>query len=89
MVLGLLVGTLQRFSKTAVDGDEFVMSMRSASELGIPVIVGDAPQNDTIRSISQLFGGLGDVGVLADSTLGALSASLLARTTDSTTATAG
>ena len=34
--------------------DEFVTAMIEAEKLDIPVILGDAPQNDTLRNIKSI-----------------------------------
>jgi len=52
--IGLLVSTLQRFSRTATEGDEFVTAMRYAEKYDIPIILGDANQNDTVKSIENV-----------------------------------
>lgn len=50
VTLGILVGSIQRLSQ-ASSGDEFVTAMKVAETLKIPVKLGDAPQNDTLKSI--------------------------------------
>ena len=55
VLLGLMISALQKATRGANLNDEFVTSMELANELKIPVILADAPQNDTLRSIQQLF----------------------------------
>jgi hypothetical protein len=51
VLLGLFVSNLQRLTRSETGGDEFVTAMMEAERLNIPVRLGDAPQNDTLRSI--------------------------------------
>ena len=60
--LGIVVGNLQKLARqwnsedTSVTVcDEFVVAMQEAETLNIPVLLGDAPQNDTLNSIKKLF----------------------------------
>jgi hypothetical protein len=55
LLLGIFVGAVQRLSRTAQSGDEFVTAMRMAEQANIPIVLGDAPQNDTLASIKKVF----------------------------------
>jgi len=50
VLLGLSVGSLQKLTNDP-GGDEFVTAMRIAEEQNIPVLLGDAPQNQVSRYI--------------------------------------
>merc|ERR1712146_503678 len=52
---GLMISALQKATRDPDMNDEFVTSMKLANEMKIPVILGDAPQNDTLKSIQELF----------------------------------
>jgi len=57
VLLGLLVSNLQKLSRNgSLGGDEFVTAMREAEILRVPVLLGDAPQNDTLESIKKVIG---------------------------------
>ena len=51
VLLGLMISALQKATRGANLNDEFVTSMELANEMKIPVILADAPQNDTLKSI--------------------------------------
>lgn len=55
LIMGLMISALQKATRDASLSDEFVTSMTLANEMKIPVILGDAPQNDTLKSIQALF----------------------------------
>jgi hypothetical protein len=56
VLLGLLVSSLQRASRgPSTSGDEFVTAMIEAEKINIPVLLGDAPQNDTLNSIKGVI----------------------------------
>jgi len=55
VILGLMISALQKFTREANSSDEFVTSMKIANQMKIPVILGDAPQNDTLKSIQKIF----------------------------------
>ena len=54
VMLGLCIGGFQRATR-ASSGDEFVTAMREAEELGVPVLLADAPQAETVSSIRRVF----------------------------------
>lgn len=53
VMFGLLVGAMQKLISSSND-DEFTTAIRVANELKIPVRLGDAPQNDTLKSIKNI-----------------------------------
>ena len=53
VMLGLCIGGFQRATRTA-SGDEFVTAMREAEALGVPVLLADAPQAETVSSIRRV-----------------------------------
>jgi len=57
VLLGLVVSNLQKLTRrgSSTSGDEFVTAMKEAEVLEIPVILGDAPQNDTLASIRKVL----------------------------------
>lgn len=60
VLLGLTVSALQKLSQVGNRAsetvcDEFVTAMREAETLDIPVVLGDASQNDTLKSIKTVF----------------------------------
>lgn len=60
VLLGLTVSSLQKLSQVGNRGaetvcDEFVTALREAENLNIPVVLGDAAQNDTLKSIQNVL----------------------------------
>lgn len=60
VLLGLTVNALQRAtrSKTGKDShtnDEFVTAMQAAEKLNVPLLLGDAPQADTLKSLRRVL----------------------------------
>ena len=55
VLLGLLISALQKSTRENGASDEFVTSMRIAAEQRIPIYLGDAPQNETLKSIQKIF----------------------------------
>jgi len=53
VMFGLLVGAMQKLISSSND-DEFTTAIRVADELNIPIRLGDAPQNDTLRNIKNI-----------------------------------
>lgn len=60
VLLGLTVSALQKLSQVGNRAsetvcDEFVTAMREAETLNVPVVLGDAAQNDTLKSIKTVL----------------------------------
>ena len=55
VIMGLIISAIQKATRDANSSDEFVTSMLLANEQRIPVVLGDAPQNDTLKSIQEIF----------------------------------
>jgi pheromone shutdown protein TraB len=53
VLMGMAVGNIQKLT-SASTGDEFVTAMREAEKRNIPIRLGDAPQNMTVRSITKV-----------------------------------
>ena len=49
------MAAIQKSSREVDGADEFVTALSIANEQNIPVILGDAPQNSTLRSIQDIF----------------------------------
>lgn len=53
VMMGVAVGSMQKLISAAHD-DEFTTAIRVAKNLSIPIRLGDAPQNDTLKSLKNI-----------------------------------
>lgn len=54
VIMGLTIGYFQKIAR-ASSGDEFLTAMAEAEALRVPVLLADAAQNDTLRSLGRVL----------------------------------